>query len=147
MVARSRPAISPAQRRDQRLDLLARGLLDQGLASEAIEALAFLTENITVHEPSALPCLCAGCDFRGLQAEAGGERFVRDFVVSVRRSLHYWVPEVTARKGGLERLRRSMRVSLARHLNRRPPEAPELPFPPDVEAMLNQEPTDDEIAF
>lgn len=147
MVARSRPAISPAQRRDQRLDLLARGLIDQGLASEAIEALAFLTENITAHEPSTLPCLCAGCDFRGIQAEAGGERFVRDFVVGVRRSLHYWVPEVTARKGGLERLRRSMRVSLARHLNRRPSEAPELPFPPDVEAMLTRALHDDEVPF
>jgi hypothetical protein len=134
MVPRKPQPRRPGQRRDLQIEAFARDLLAEGLPSEAAEVLSLLAQNIARHEPSTLPCLCSFCGFQGFEAHAGGETFVRDFVVIARRYFPYWVPASTARGRGLERLRRSMRVALHVSTHRTTPGAQ--PLPNDVASKL-----------
>jgi hypothetical protein len=148
MVPREPQPRRPGERRDLQIEAFARDLLAERLPSEAVEVLSILARNIARHEPSTLPCLCSSCGFQGFEAQAGGETFVRDFVVIARRCLHYWVPASTARGRGLERLRRSMRVALRSRSNR--PSPGERPLPDDVAEKLSawgSPGSDEEIPF
>jgi hypothetical protein len=89
----------------------ARSLATAGRADEAASLLSSRLVNIAQHEASPLPCLCAAC-VAGTPARAtlGAGAFVRDFVVTSGKVLHFWFPEEMIPR--LNKLRRAVEASL-----------------------------------
>ncbi len=108
----------PARRRrrrasaeDARLEAEARKLHDAGDRTGALSLLEAGGALFARHEPTALPCLCEQCLQPDLsEAESQGVAYVRDFVVTERRVLFYWMPAELA--GNAKQVRASMRAEL-----------------------------------
>lgn len=105
---------TPAE--DREIEGKARALVD---ARDFAAALGLLTGRavlLAAHAPGALPCLCASCLQPELvTAEASGVAYRRDFVVTRRRALFYWVPEELA--ADALQVRSSMRATVRRQLS------------------------------
>jgi len=109
---------------DARLDGEARWLLAGGDPAGAVAVLADRGLLFARHAPGSLPCLCKKCLVpEAGEAEHGGVRFVRDFVVRQRRVLFYWMPAELAPDA--KRVRASMRAALEDRLRRPDPEVTE----------------------